>query len=453
MEHLIAGVTPGSIAEELEIERGDVLVSVNGSEVRDVFDFRTLAEEEQVVLLIRKPDGEEWELEIEKDPYEDLGLIFENDLMSDYQSCTNKCIFCFIDQMPPGMRETLYFKDDDSRLSFLQGNYITLTNMSEEDVRRICRYHMEPMNISVHTTDPELRAKMLNNRFAGQVLRYLDLFYEAGIRMEAQIVLCKGYNDGDALHKTLSDLYLYAPVLESVSVVPVGLTKYRKGLTPLEPFSKEDAKAVIREVEMWQARAFSEKGSHFVHASDEFYLLAEEAFPEEETYDGYPQLENGVGMARLLISEVREAMKKDRKKHAAPREKAVSFGTGLLAAPILREILLMIQEERELPDVRIYGIRNDFFGEQITVAGLLTGKDVASQLRGQELGEALYLPGCMFRSGEEVFLDDMTRTELEDALGVPVRILKGDGGALYRAMTGTVRPSDLDSSHGRYELK
>ncbi|MBR5738435.1 MAG: DUF512 domain-containing protein, partial [Lachnospiraceae bacterium] len=249
MEHKIFAVEPGSIAEELEIESGDVLVSVNGLDVEDVFDWRAVSMDSALTLLIRKPSGEEWELEIEKEEDEDLGLVFENDLMSDYRSCTNKCIFYFIDQMPPGMRPTLYFKDDDSRLSFLQGNYITLTNMKQHDVDRLIHHRLEPMNISVHTTNPELRCRMLNNRFAGKVLKYLDDFYAAGLHMNAQIVLCKGYNDGAELDRTLSDLYRYVPVLESLSIVPVGLTKYREHLTPLQPFTKEEARKVIRTVE------------------------------------------------------------------------------------------------------------------------------------------------------------------------------------------------------------
>ena len=255
MEHKIVGIDPGSIAEELGIESGDTLVSVNGLEIEDVFDWRDFTLEENLTVVIRKADGEEWEFEIEKDPSEDLGFVFESDLMSDYHHCSNKCIFCFIDQMPPGMRPTLYFKDDDSRLSFLQGNYITLTNMKEHDVDRIIRYRLEPMNISVHTTIPELRNRMLNNRFAGSSLKYLDRFHEAGLRMNAQIVLCKGYNDGSELERTLGDLYRYVPVLESLSIVPVGLTKYREGLTRLEPFTKEDAVSVIDLVESWQKSA------------------------------------------------------------------------------------------------------------------------------------------------------------------------------------------------------
>ena len=450
MEHRIIRVEENSIAEELEIEAGDVLVSACGQEIEDVFDFRALTEDEEITLVIRKPDGEEWELEIEKDPYEDLGIVFESDLMSDYRSCTNQCVFCFIDQMPPGMRETLYFKDDDSRLSFLQGNYITLTNMKQQDIDRIIRYRMEPMNISVHTTDPELRCRMLHNRFAGDVLKYLKDLYEAGIHMNAQIVLCKGLNDGPALQRTIQDLLQYAPVLESVSVVPVGLTKYRDGLYPLEPFEKADAEAVIDLIEAYQKQAYEACGLHFVHASDEFYLLAGRAFPEEERYDGYLQIENGVGMARSLFAECEEALHEIT---SCGSEETVTFATGALSAPLLEKVAEDIAArfpEHVKPE--ILTIRNDFFGPLITVAGLITGQDLIAQLKGKINGKLLVLPNVMFRSGEEVFLDDVTRSDVEQALGVKTVILRSGGDALVHAMTGNLTAEDIDLTHGAYEL-
>ena len=450
MEHKIVGIDPGSIAEELGIESGDTLVSVNGIEIEDVFDWRDFTLEENLTVVIRKADGEEWEFEIEKDPSEDLGFVFESDLMSDYHHCSNKCIFCFIDQMPPGMRPTLYFKDDDSRLSFLQGNYITLTNMKEHDVDRIIRYRLEPMNISVHTTNPELRNRMLNNRFAGSSLKYLDRFHEAGLRMNAQIVLCKGYNDGSELERTLGDLYRYVPVLESLSIVPVGLTKYREGLTRLEPFTKEDAVSVIDLVESWQKRSFSEKGLHYVHASDEFYILAGREFPPEAAYDGYLQLENGVGMARSLLTDAKRSIA-GRKKDGTDAHYV--FATGKLAEPLIKRVLMMVKERFPGHDHDIVSIRNDFFGETVTVAGLVTGQDILKQLRGKDLRDGLILPSSMFRSGEEVFLDDMTRTELSEALNAPVYILRSDAKSMVNAMMGELTKKDLDSTHGEYELK
>ena len=296
------------VAEELEIEPGDELVSVSGKEIEDILDYHYLMNDEYVELLIRKSNGEEWELEIEKEYEDDIGIEFENGLMDNYRSCHNKCIFCFIDQMPPGMRETLYFKDDDSRLSFLQGNYVTLTNMSDHDIDRIVYYHMEPMNISFQTMNPDLRCKMLHNRFAGEALKKVDRFYEAGIHMNGQIVLCKGVNDGAELDFSIRELTKYLPYLQSVSVVPVGLSKYRDGLFPLEPFDKEDAKKVLDLIHGWQEKVCQEYGIHFIHASDEWYILAGQPFPPAEQYDGYLQLENGVGMMRLLLDEVKEEM-------------------------------------------------------------------------------------------------------------------------------------------------
>ena len=272
VEHLIKEVYPGSIAEELEIEPGDVLLSINDQSIEDVFDYRYMIKDEYIEVLIRKPDGEEWVLEIDKDYDDDLGIEFENQLMSDYKSCSNKCIFCFIDQMPPNMRETLYFKDDDSRLSFLQGNYITLTNMKEKDVDRIIKMQLAPINISVQTTNPELRCKMLNNRFAGEKLKFLDQLYEGHVEMNGQIVCCKGVNDGKELERTMDDLSKYLPFMRSVSVVPAGITKYRDNLYPLELFTKEQAGEIIDMIESLQKKYYEEYGLHFMHASDEWYI-------------------------------------------------------------------------------------------------------------------------------------------------------------------------------------
>ncbi|MBE5906848.1 MAG: DUF512 domain-containing protein, partial [Lachnospiraceae bacterium] len=306
-EHTVKSIAPGSIAEELGIEPGDRLVEINGQKVKDVFDYHYLCNEEFLTVVIAKPDGEEWEFDIEKEYEDDLGIEFENGMMDDYRSCSNKCIFCFIDQMPPGMRETLYFKDDDSRLSFLQGNYVTLTNMSEEDVERIITYKMSPINVSVQTMNPELRCMMLHNRFAGEALKKIYRFAEAGIVMNGQIVLCKGVNDGAELEYSLQELFKLAPAMQSVSVVPVGLSKYREGLYPLEPFNKEEAGQTIDIIEKWQKIAYDRFGFHFAQASDEWYLLADRPLPEEERYDGFLQLENGVGMITLLEKEFMEA--------------------------------------------------------------------------------------------------------------------------------------------------
>ena len=308
-EHVIKTVYEGSIAQEMEIEPGDVLLSINGEEVEDVFDYRYLIKDENIDVLIRKPSGEEWELEIEKDYEDDLGVEFDNALMSDYRSCSNKCIFCFIDQMPPGMRETLYFKDDDSRLSFLQGNYITLTNMDDRAVERIIKMQLAPINISVQTTNPRLRCEMLNNRFAGKKLQYLKKLYDGHVEMNGQIVCVKNVNDGKELERTIRDLKQYLPFMRSVSVVPAGITKFRKGLYPIELFTQEEAGAVIDLVESYQKECYENYGLHFIHASDEWYIMAGRDFPEEERYDGYIQLENGVGMMRLFMTEFEKTLK------------------------------------------------------------------------------------------------------------------------------------------------
>lgn len=423
-EHIIKEIEPGSIAEELGIGPGDKLLSINDAEIEDVFDYHFYVNDEELTLLIEKPDGEQWELLIEKDYEEDLGIIFEQGLMDEYRSCRNKCMFCFIDQMPAGMRKTLYFKDDDSRLSFLQGNYVTLTNMSDHDIERVIRYHLEPINISFHTTNPKLRCKMLNNRFAGEALKKVDRLYEGGIEMNGQIVLCKGINDGEELERSIRDMSEYIPCLRSVSVVPVGLTKYREGLYPLEPFTKEDAKAVLKIIHRWQEKLYEQYGLHFIHAGDEWYILAEEEIPEAGRYDGYLQLENGVGMLRLLMDEFEEGyrdLKGDKK------ERRVSIATGFLAYPYIKCMAERLEEIYTETKVYVYPVKNEFFGEMITVSGLITGKDLICQLKGKPLGERLLLPCSMFRSGEMVFLDDITLKDVAEALQVETDIVKSSG--------------------------
>ena len=424
MEDIVSAVTPGSSAEEMEIEPGDVLVSVNGQEPEDVFDYRYLMNEEEVLVVIRKPDGEEWELEIEKEYEDDLGMEFENGLMDDYRSCRNKCMFCFIDQLPKGMRDTLYFKDDDSRLSFLQGNYLTLTNMSEHDLEKIIYYKLSPINISFQATNPELRCKMLHNRFAGDVMDKVRRLKEAGIMMNGQIVLCRGVNDGEELDRSIRDLVTLMPELQSVSVVPVGLTRYRDGLYPLEPFTKEDACKVLDLIHSWQEKLLKEYGTHFIHAGDEWYILAERPMPEETTYDGYLQLENGVGMVRLLKEEVDAYLKK---LPGDDRKRRVTIATGELAAPYLREHVASIRGKYPNVEVQVITVKNEFFGGKITVAGLLTGQDLVKQLKGKDLGEELLLSINMLKSDEPVFLDDMTVEQLQTALQIKVSIVESSG--------------------------
>ena len=423
-EHIVSDIVPGSIAEELGIRPGDKLLAIDGHEIEDIFDYQFYVEDEEIVLLIEKPDGEQWELEIEKEADEDLGIEFGQGLMDEYRSCYNKCIFCFIDQMPKGMRDTLYFKDDDSRLSFLQGNYVTLTNMSSHDIERIIRYRLEPINISFQTTNPELRCRMLHNRFAGEALKKVDTLYQGGIEMNGQIVLCKGVNDGDELERSIRDLTSYLPLLKSVSVVPVGLTKFRSGLYPLDPFTKEDAREVLDVIHRWQERIYQEYGIHFIHAGDEWYLLAEEDVPEEERYDGYLQLENGVGMLRLLFNEFAEGFEA---LTGDDRRDELSIATGKLAYPYLCKMAEKITEKFPGVRVHVYCIRNDFFGERITVSGLITGQDLVAQLKEKELGSRLLIPCNMLKTDEDVFLDDFTVEQVSDALQVPLHIVKSSG--------------------------
>ena len=492
--HKIRSVSPGSIAEEYGIEPGDSLLSINDMPVEDVFDYRYLIRDDNITLVIRKgvhseeflemglPDGEpeDWELEIEKDPSEDLGIEFESGLMDEYRSCRNKCVFCFIDQMPPGMRETLYFHDDDARLSFLQGNYITLTNMSDHDIDRIIMYHLEPINISFHAMDPQLRCRMLHNRFAGDIFPKVRRLKDAGIEMNGQIVLCKGINDGDMLEYSLGEFEPYLPQLKSVSVVPVGLTRYREHLPKLESFNGSDACAVIDQIERWQRYYMEKYGTHLIHASDEWYILAGRPLPEEGSYDGYLQLENGVGMVRLLTEQVRESIRHYRAclagkyEHAADMEagdirsheqaaeteegsissygpglkmgydgrmpqactRRVTIATGQLAAPIIRGLVSEITSAFPFAHADVAAITNCFFGETITVSGLITGQDLKSQLKGRDLGDSLLLPVNMLRSGEDVFLDDMAVGQLEEALQTNIIIVESDGQSLVRAVTG-----------------
>ncbi len=440
-------MAPGSIGEELELEPGDALLTIDGEEIEDIFDYDYMTDSESFVMTVQKKNGEEWELEIESGG-EDLGLTFENGLMSEYRSCRNKCIFCFIDQMPPGMRETLYFKDDDSRLSFLQGNYITLTNMSDRDIDRIIRFHLSPINISVQTMNPELRCRMLNNRFAGEALKKIDRLYEAGTEMNGQIVLCKGVNDGEELRYTIERLAAYAPHMQSVSVVPVGLSKFRDGLYPLEPFTKEDACQVIDLIEEWQKKLYEKHKLHFIHASDEWYILAERELPEESRYDGYIQLENGVGMIRLLYEEFMDALGE---KEDDGKTEELSMATGFLPYPYLKRLLDRMAEVYPGRKIHLYPIRNDFFGEMITVAGLITGQDLVAQLKGKPLGSRLLLPSVMFKSGEEVFLDDMTRAQAEAALQIPINIVKSGGYDLLSAILDREAAEEQTTEHGMYE--
>ena len=455
--HRIKKVAEESLAWEMGVEPGMYLVEINGRNPEDIFDYHFLMQDTHVDVLIREENGEETLLEIDKEEDEDFGVEFESPLMDRYRSCSNRCIFCFIDQLPSGMRPTLYFKDDDSRLSFLQGNYVTLTNMSDHDIDRIIRYRMEPINISVQATDPELRVKMLRNRFAGDLLKKMDRLKAAHIAMNGQIVLCKGWNDGIWLDRSISDLTKCLPEMQSVSVVPVGLTRFGEGLAELEPFLPEDACSVIDTVEKWQKRIMEKltaeyvpepgetepdfmRGAprHFIHASDEWYILAGRKIPEAGRYDGFIQYENGVGMLRLLQMETEEAIAKYREKEDSNRRspRMVSSVTGLLAYSHIRELTGKIEEAFPGVRIQVMPVRNDFFGEKITVTGLITGGDLIRQLSGKELGEELLIPVNMLKRDEPVFLDNVTVDEIEQKLHIRARVLEDSGADLVRAVLG-----------------
>jgi len=437
--HEILGVELGSIADELGIKAGDKLISINGKKVQDALDYHLFVKEEILDLMIYDlVHDEPWLYEIEKDEDEDLGLIFDNNLMDEYRSCRNKCVFCFIDQLPEGMRETLYFKDDDARLSFLQGNYITLTNMTRREVDRIIEYHLSPINISIHTMNLELRQKMLKNKHSDKIVAYMDRLYEAGITMNGQIVLCKGLNDRDELAYSIQTLSKYMPHLQSVSVVPVGLSKHRDGLYPLEAFTKKDCREVVKLVEAFQQEFMTLHNSHFIHLGDEFYIMAGLALPAEATYDGYLQLENGVGMTRMFMDDITKDIEAFNALSIKPTK--ISLITGKLFEPILKSLMTKMEIKIQNLKLQVIGIENDFFGPKITVSGLLTGKDILHQVKGIDLGQYLYLPDNVLRNGENVLLDDTTVSDMEKALDTPVAFIDCFGSNLVQSILNHIEP-------------
>ncbi|MBR3665609.1 MAG: DUF512 domain-containing protein [Ruminococcus sp.] len=422
MSATVTGVVPRSPASRARIISGDVLVSVNGHEINDVLDYMFYCAEDRLELVLERGD-KTFSRIVYKSEFEELGLEFKSFLMDDKRSCSNKCIFCFIDQMPKGMRETLYFKDDDARLSFLQGNYVTLTNLQDKDIDRICEMRLN-INVSVHTTDPELRCMMMHNRFAGEKLKYLKQIADSGLMMNCQIVCCPGINDGDALKRTLNDLSALMPNIQSVAVVPVGVTKFREGLYPLRPFTKDEAAAVIDIIESKAAECLDKWDTRMCFPADEFYLLAERELPPTEFYEDYPQYENGVGLLRSLYDEVMSALE-DCDTDVPAR--TVTLATGTAAESFHRMLADIIM--KKLPQIKIHvvGIVNHFFGETITVAGLVTAGDMIDQLRGRDLGDELLIPRVMLKADEPVFLDDLTVSDVERELGIGIRASRNDG--------------------------
>ncbi|MBP3919139.1 MAG: DUF512 domain-containing protein [Clostridia bacterium] len=417
----VAAVRSGTPAAKKGIREGDILLSINDHAIHDVLDYRFYMTESALTLQLHR-GAELITVKMRKKEYEDIGLEFETFLMDKQHTCKNKCIFCFIDQNPHGMRDSIYFKDDDSRMSFLMGNYITLTNLTDADVDRIIEMHMSPMHISVHTTDPELRVQMMKNKHAGEVLSYLRRFADANIQMECQIVLCKNVNDGAHLERTMRDLCSYLPMLSTCSIVPCGLTCHREGLYPLELFDRSDCAAVLDQTAVMQKECMENVGRPVFYCSDEFYLKAERPFPSGDFYGDYAQIENGVGMIPSMRDEFNARMEFLTEEERAVQAE-VSVATGYAAYPFLERLCRQLKAEIPGLCVHIYRIRNDFFGENITVAGLVTGGDLIAQLRGMPLGGALCIPSVMLRHERDKFLDDVTVEAVENALGVPLRIV------------------------------
>lgn len=423
----ICDVIKRSLSDKAGISSGDILLSINGNDINDVLDYRFYMTDRKIVVDYER-DGKKHSTVITKDEYDDIGLEFETYLMDSKKSCTNKCVFCFIDQLPQGMRDTLYFKDDDSRLSFLMGNYITLTSLKDSDVDRIIKMHMSPINISVHTTNPHLRCKMMNNRFAGDSLKHLKRLAQNNITLNCQIVLCKGLNDGDELINTMHDLATLYPAVNSVSVVPAGLTKHRDGLYPLEPFTAEEARKNILTVQNFAALCKKEYGSNIFFCGDEFYLKAGMDIPSSDYYEEFAQIENGVGMIALMKEEFENALEgiKDAKTEITkPRQ--VSIATGEAAYEFIKSISTQLDEHFPSLKVNVFKIKNDFFGSNITVAGLVTGTDLIAQLKGKDLGDILFLPRTMLESSGEMFLDNVTLEDARKALGVDIQTIQNDG--------------------------
>lgn len=447
---LIRRVEPGSIAEEGGIQPGDCLLSVNGTKVKDIFDYRFLMADDFVLLRLRDSSGEEYELEIEKDTYEDIGIEFDNPLMDSDRSCANKCIFCFVDQMPEGMRDTLYFKDDDTRLSFLTGNYVTLTNTSIKELNRIVAYRMSPINISVHTTDPKLREMMLGNSTAGNIMEKIKVLADGDIKINAQVVLCPGINDGKYLEKTIDDLLVYHNAVESLSIVPVGISKYREGLHPLRLFTPAESLDIIRFIQNKQIDIFHKIGRYFVYAADEFYVKAKLPVPNYDKYDSFPQLENGVGMAALLKQEIIEFTESEefdkllKSKGTKPFSLQMTIATGCAAYDIISRMVNIVRSAVEDKagrllknfNVNVVAIENNFFGNTVTVSGLVTGGDLIEQLKGRNLGTKLLFTHNMLRDGENVFLDDVTTEEVSRALGVDVFAVGDTGTEFVESIIG-----------------
>lgn len=432
MSVVISGIAPKSPAGRAGVLPGERLISINGNQVTDVLDYRFYMMEECVELVLQN-DYRTRTVKIKKDEYDDLGLEFKTYLMDKQRSCKNKCIFCFIDQLPKGMRKSLYFKDDDDRLSFLFGNYITLTNVTEEEIDRIIKLRISPVNISVHTTNPELRVKMMKNPKAGESLRYIKKLADAGIALNCQLVLCPGINDGPELERSLRDLSQYYPALQSIASVPVGLSDHREGLFELKPYNEETAAEVIDIIERFSDEFERENGCRIAYPADEFFLQAKRPIPDTAYYGEFNQLENGVGLIASMKDEFENGIED---LPSSEKPVSLSIATGLAAHPFLTQLVDGLGKKWHNLNCSVYAIKNDYFGHRITVAGLLTGTDLIRQLKGKPLGDRLLLPSCVLDSANEHFLDDLTPEELSKELGVPVEFVNNDGYDFINAVLG-----------------
>ena len=432
----ITSVEPGSPARRARIHKGDTLISINGNAITDVLDYRFYMTDEHLEILLCDQEKKLRTVMVEKDEYDDLGLEFETYLMDRQMGCKNACIFCFVDQTPPGMRKSLYFKDDDTRMSFLFGNYTTLTNLKEGDIQRIIKMHISPINISIQTMNPVLRVQMMKNPFAGESLKFVRMLTEGGIKINTQIVLCPGYNDGEQLEYSLSELAKLGPNVQSIAVVPVGLTRYREKLMPLRGFFPQEAVEVVKTMERWGEYFCKEYGTRTAYASDEFYILAGKDFPPYEFYEDFAQLENGVGMMTLMQHDFAQALK-EAQLEQSPAAHRCTIATGQLAYPMMQDFAERVQQAFPQVQVQVKKIRNDFWGPTITVAGLITGQDLLAQLEGLDLGSELLIPANMLRHEQDRFLDDLTLEQVQETLGVPVLPVENDAFELLARMLGS----------------
>ncbi|TYQ12994.1 UNVERIFIED_CONTAM: putative radical SAM enzyme (TIGR03279 family) [Acetivibrio alkalicellulosi] len=433
---LIKRVLPQSIAEDAGIEEGDKILSINGDIVMDIFEYRFLTTNANLLIEIEKADGEIWEIEIEKDEYEDIGIEFEDLMLDDPKSCKNKCVFCFIDQMPQGMRDTLYFKDDDTRLSFFMGNYVTLTNIDYNDIDRIIKYRMSPINVSVHTTNPELRVFMLKNKSSGDILDKIKALVQGGITVNCQIVLCREINDGKELDNTITALSELYPNLNSISVVPVGITQYRENLHMLKPYDKNSAIEVIKQVENLQLSFLKKYQSRIVYLADEFYIMSDFDVPKYESYEDFPQIENGVGLIALMINEFENYIREINIDLNVKRR--VSIATGVSSYKYIKQMANTLENKYKNLNVIVYKIKNNFFGENVTVTGLVTGGDIINQLSGEVLGEQLLISRSMLKADQDLFLDDYDLNTLEEKLGVSIMVVQNNGKDFVDKVLGVI---------------